>query len=161
MTDINSPRSKCNAKPQSREARLWLVIQKVWRVNIIYIADCLRLWYGTTDNIIADVLGYKKVCTRWVPQMLKPENKLARLTTSHVSLCLYQADPVKFLCIYITREDTLAHHFDSENKLHSKQWKHATSLMPVKFRKTASARKVMASVFWDSEEVLITDYYCE
>jgi len=89
--------------------------------------------------------------------MLKPENKLARLTTSHVSLCLYQADPVKFLCIYITREDTLAHHFDSENKLHSKQWKHATSLMLVKFHKTAFAGKVMASVFWDSEEV-ISDY---
>ena len=55
-------------------------------------------------------------------------------------------------------DETWAHHFDPKTKLQSKEWKHVTSPTPVKFRKIASAGKVMASVFWDSEGVLMIDY---
>jgi len=55
-------------------------------------------------------------------------------------------------------DETWAHHFDPETKQQSKQWKHATSPTPVKFRKIASAGKIMASVFWDSEGVLMIGY---
>jgi len=55
-------------------------------------------------------------------------------------------------------DETWAHHFDPETKQQSKQWKHITSPTPVKFRKIASAGKVMASVFWDSEGVLMIGY---
>ena len=55
-------------------------------------------------------------------------------------------------------DETWAHRFDPETKQQSKQWKHVTSSTPVKFRKIASAGKVMASVFWDSEGVLMNDY---
>jgi len=44
-------------------------------------------------------------------------------------------------------DETWAHHFDPETKQQSKQWKHVASPTPVKFRKIASAGKVMASVF--------------
>ena len=40
----------------------------------------------------------------------------------------------------------------------SMQWKHPTSPPVVKFHKVISASKVMVSVFWDSESVLLTDY---
>jgi len=55
-------------------------------------------------------------------------------------------------------DHTWAHHFDPETKQQSKQWKHVTSPTPVKFRKIASAGKIMASVFWDSEGVLMIGY---
>ena len=55
-------------------------------------------------------------------------------------------------------DETWAHHFDPETKQQSKQWKQVTSSTPVKFRKIASAGRVMASVFWDSEGVLMIDY---
>ena len=58
------------------------MIQKDRRVNIRYVVDCLKLSYGTTHHIITDVLGYNKVCARWVPRMLTPEIKQVRLTTS-------------------------------------------------------------------------------
>jgi len=90
--------------------------------------------------------------------MLTPENKQARLTTSLENLSLYNADPTKFLRRYVTMEFTWAHHFDPEIKLQSKAWKHITSPTPVKFRKNASMGKVIVSVFWDSEGVLMIDY---
>jgi len=79
--------------------------------------------------------------------MLTPEKKQVRLTTSRDDLSLYNAQPAKFLSRYVTMDETWAHHFDPEIKQQSKQWKHVTSPTPVKFRKIASAGKVMASVF--------------
>jgi len=57
---------------------------------------------------------------------------------------------------YVTVDETWAQHFDPETKQRSKQWKHVTSPPPVKFRRIASAGKVMASVLWESEGVLST-----
>ena len=84
--------------------------------------------------------------------------KQVRLATSRDNLSLYNADPAKFLRRYVTMDETWAHHFDPETKQQSKQWKHVTSPTPVKIRKIASADKVMASVCWDSEGVLMIDY---
>ena len=47
-------------------------------------------------------------------------------------------------------DETWAHLFDPETK---QQKKHVTSPTPVKFCEIASAGKIMASVFWDSEGV--------
>ena len=75
-------------------------------------------------------------------------------------LCLYSADTAKFLCIYATMEEASVHHFDSETKLQSKQWKHATHWYRGQIPKNAYAGKlyIMASVFSDSEEVMIIEY---
>jgi len=37
-------------------------------------------------------------------------------------------------------------------------WKHVISLPPRKFCVIASDCKVMATIFWDSEEILLIDY---
>jgi len=117
------------------------------RLTVRYVAACLKLSYGTTHHVSTNALGYNKVCARWVPRMLTPEKKQVSLATSRDNLSLYNADPAKFLRRYITMDETWAHHFDSETKQQSKQWKHFTSSTPVKFRKIASAGKVTASVF--------------
>jgi len=58
------------------------------RLAVRYVAECLKLSYGTTHHIVTDILGYKKVCARWVPGMLTPENKEARLTTSRSAVAM-------------------------------------------------------------------------
>jgi len=58
------------------------------RLTVRYVAECLRLSYGTTHHIVPDFLGYNKVCARWVPRMLMPENKQARLTTSRSAVAM-------------------------------------------------------------------------
>jgi len=103
------------------------------RLKVRYVAACLKLSYGTTHP-----LGYK-LCARWVPRMLTPEKKQVRLATSRDNPSLHNADPAKFLRRYVTMDETWAHHFDPVTKQQSKQWKHATSPTPVKFRKIASA----------------------
>ena len=58
----------------------------------------------------------------------------------------------------LTVDETWLHHFDPEIKVQSMAWKHAYSPSPRKFRIVASARKVMAAVFWDAEGIVLTDY---
>ena len=38
------------------------------------------------------------------------------------------------------------------------QWKHPGSPPPKKFKRVCSEGKVMASVFWDSQRVIMVDY---
>ena len=38
------------------------------------------------------------------------------------------------------------------------QWKHKTSRAPIKFRTQSSARKIMATVFWDCNGILLVEY---
>jgi len=139
------------------QSRTWYRKTGDW-VNIRYVADSLKMSYGTTRHIITDILDYHKVCAWWVPQMLTPENKQARLTTSCDNLSPYKSDPAKFLCRYVTMDETLATQFDPETRLQSKAWKHPTSPPAVKFHRIASVGKVMACVLWDSDGVLMNDY---
>ena len=42
--------------------------------------------------------------------------------------------------------------------MQSKQWKHPGSPPPNKFKRVHSAEKVMASIFWESQGVIMIDY---
>ena len=50
------------------------------------------------------------------------------------------------------------HHYQPETKEQSKQWKHVGSPTPKKAKVTPSAGKVMASVFWDADGIILVDY---
>ena len=58
----------------------------------------------------------------------------------------------------VTQDETWVHHFDPETKTQSMQWKHSGSPSPKKIKRVSSARKVMASTFWDSQGVIMVDY---
>ena len=44
-------------------------------------------------------------------------------------------------------------------KQHSMEWRHNGSPRPKKFRMQKSAGKVLASIFWDQDCILLTDYF--
>jgi len=58
------------------------------RLSVRYVAECLKLSYGTTHHIVTDILSYNKVCAGWVPRMLTPENQQACLTTSRSAVAM-------------------------------------------------------------------------
>jgi histone-lysine N-methyltransferase SETMAR len=63
-----------------------------------------------------------------------------------------------FMHRFITMDETWIHHYTPESKQQSKQWTEAGCSAPKKRRSVPSARKVMASVFWDAEGILFIDY---
>jgi len=54
--------------------------------------------------------------------------------------------------------ETWLYHYDSETKRQSMEWWLSGSSRPQKFRVQKSAGKVLASIFWDQDGILLIDY---
>ena len=55
-------------------------------------------------------------------------------------------------------DETWLHHFQPETKQQSKPWKQLDSLPPKEAKTGMSVGKVMASIFWDADGLLLMDY---
>jgi len=70
----------------------------------------------------------------------------------------FRRDPNDFLSRLVTMDETWLYHYDPETKQQSMQWRHSGSHRPQKFRVQKSTGKVLASIFWDQDRVLLIDY---
>ena len=71
----------------------------------------------------------------------------------------YENDPGGFIDRVVTQDETWVHYFDPKSKMQSMQWKHPSSPPPKEFKRVSSAGKVMASVFWDTQGVIMIDHF--
>ena len=58
----------------------------------------------------------------------------------------------------MTVDETWVHYYEPENKAQSRQGVGSGSPRPKKFKTQPSAGKVMATVFWDAQCVIILDF---
>jgi len=128
------------------------------RVTIRHLVEVTGISYGSIHNILKMKLGMTKVSARWVPRKLTDDHKKTRYNISKQNLDIFQADTDKFLVRFVTMDECWIHHFDPETKQQSMTWKRPSSPTPRKFKMSSSAGKVMASVFWDAEGIIMIDY---
>ena len=134
------------------------IILKDRRVTVKNIVAELGISQGSVVDIIHNELNMTKVSARWIPRLLTPVQKLQRRECSEQLLHLCNRDEDNFFDRLITMDESWIHYFDPETKEASKQWKHVESPPPKKARTEPSAGKVMLSVFWDQDGVILTDY---
>ena len=58
----------------------------------------------------------------------------------------------------VTVDKTWLYHYDPETKQQTMEWWHSGSPCPKKFPVQKSAGKVLASIFWDQDSILLIDY---
>ena len=58
----------------------------------------------------------------------------------------------------VTMDETWLYHYDPQTKQQSKEWQHSGSSSPKKFRVQKSPGKVLVSIFWDQDSILLIDY---
>jgi histone-lysine N-methyltransferase SETMAR len=121
------------------------------------LADKVGISKTSVLKILHQHLGMSKISSRWVPRMLTPEMKKNRLECSDLNLTLMRQDP-NFFSRVVTGDETWVHHYDPETKQESMQWTHQGSPPPKKFKVQKSAGKIMATVFWDIEGILLIEY---
>ena len=63
-----------------------------------------------------------------------------------------------FLSRLVTVDETWVHYYEPENKAQSRQWVGPGSPRPKKLKTQPSAGKVMATVFWDAQGVIMLDF---
>ncbi|XP_048483622.1 histone-lysine N-methyltransferase SETMAR-like [Plutella xylostella] len=112
----------------------------------------------TILRILHDHLGMTKVSARWVPRMLTPVQRKQRVDASKHFLELCGEEPAAVLDRIVTGDETWVHHYEPESKQESMQWHKKGTPPPKKFKVSESVGKIMATVFWDTEGILLIDY---
>lgn len=128
------------------------------RIKLREIVDIVNVSIERVQHILEHKLGMKKVSARWVPRLLTEEQKLTRKQISRHCLDKYESSPGEFLRRFVTVDETWIHHYTPESKEQSKQWILPGESAPKKAKTVPSAGKVMATVFWDSQGIIHTDY---
>jgi hypothetical protein len=75
-----------------------------------------------------------------------------------LSLQHYHDEGDDMLPPIITGDASWVHHYEPETKHASMQWKHPASPAHKKLKLTSSAGKVVLTVFWDCQAVLLTKF---
>lgn len=107
---------------------------------------------------ITETLGYRKLSARWVPKRLTDQHKLNRVEAGQEFLRRYKLHGDEFLRSIVTGDETWVAHYTPETKRQSQQWRHTSSPSSKKFKTTISAKKIMASVFWDCQGIILIEY---
>ncbi|KFD70534.1 hypothetical protein M514_17327 [Trichuris suis] len=109
-------------------------------------------------GILHETLGLRKLSARWVPKALREEQLDRRVNLSRELLTKIEANETGFFDRIVTGDETWIYQYHPESKIQSKQWLPRGSAGPVKFKAERSARKAMATIFWDSDGVILTDF---
>lgn len=80
-----------------------------------------------------------------------------KVRVSRELLGCFEEEGDGFLLQIVACDETWVHHHDPENKRQSIEYHHKGSLVPKKFKTKDSAGKVMWTVFWNSEGVVLSD----
>jgi len=115
-----------------------------------------REWIGST---VHEDLDMRKLSTKWVPKCLNADQKRQWCQSPEQRFKFFRRDPKDFLSRLVTMDGTWLYRYDVETKQQSIQWRHSGSPRPKNFRVRKSDGKVLASIFWDQDGILLINYF--
>ena len=108
---------------------------------------------GTVHTIIRKELKMGKICAKFVPRVLREDQKERCCHDSREMVELINSDPA-VLDALVTSDESWIYCYDPETKRQSSQWKHAGSPKPKKARQSKSTHKLLMIPFFDSTGTL-------
>ena len=91
------------------------------KVKVCEIAEIISISTELLDNILHIYLCMKKLCARWVLQLLTINQKRIRISTSEQNWAYFNRNPKEFLRRFETMDETRIHHYTPESREGSKQ----------------------------------------
>jgi len=158
VTDKNRSGRPVEVGSEENLQRVEEMIRADRRITIDTVAIALGCSHGLAYSIVHDKLDFRKVSMRWVPRQLTDEQKLTRMGQCLEHLCQYSKEGEDMLSRIVTGDESWVHYYQPETKRASMQWKHPFSPVRQTFKVTPSAGKVMLTVFWDCQGVLLTHF---
>ena len=122
------------------------------RVSIETISARFDNSVGTVHTIIRKELKIQKICVRFVPRVLREDQK-ERRQDSREMVELINSDPA-LLDALVTCDESWIYCYDPETKRQSSQWKHASSPRPKKATQSKSTHKHLMITFFDSTGII-------
>ena len=123
------------------------------RVSTETISAQFDVSVGTVHTIIREELKMWKICAKFVPRVLRENQKERRCHDSRKMVELINSDPA-VLDALVTCYESWIYCYDPETKRQSSQWKHAGSPRPKKARQSKSTHKLLMIPFFDSNGMI-------
>ena len=137
---------------------VWDLVYSDRRIKLEEIANALHISYGSVSTTLHDRLGMHKLIARWVPKSLSDKQMATRASVYSALLKRFRSKKDDFLSRLVSVDETWVHYYEPENKAQSRQSVGSGSPRPKKFKTQPSAGKVMATVFWDAQGVIMLDF---
>jgi len=105
--------------------------------------------------------GHAEALCEVRPEMPERGSITSMLSVVWVTLEFFRRDPNDFLSRLVTMKETWLYHYHPETKQQSIEWRHSGSPPPPpqkKIRVQKSPGKVLTSIFWDQDGILLIDY---
>jgi len=117
--DLRPGRPKTAATPEIVKKIMDIVLENC-RVTERDLVEAVGISLWSVNNILTKVLGYRKVCAKWVPHSLTMEQKHTRARLSRQHLKLFRKNKVDFVRRLITMDETWVYHHDPQSKQEAK-----------------------------------------
>ena len=127
-------------------------------IKVEEIGNALHIRHGSVSTTLHDRLGMHKLTARRVPKALSDELIATRASVYSALLKRFRSKEDDFLSRLVTVDETWDHYYEPENKAQNRQWVGPGSPRPKKFKTQPSAGKVMATVFWDAQGIIMLDF---
>jgi len=111
------------------------------RVKMREIGNAIGISNDLVHFIAQQELHMKKLSARWVPHLLKVEQKRIRMKISKACLDRFKRNEMDLKHRFITVDESWIHDFIPETKEQSKQWTEAGGTAPKKAKIVQSAGK--------------------
>ncbi len=110
--------------------------------------------------ILKKDLKIKRKCAKFIPCELTEPQQWTRMTVSqdNIDLLCSDPDPEDFVRCIVTGDETWISTREKLTKRESTEWVHADALCPRKPLKDFAMRKVMMTVFFDCQGVILIDF---
>lgn len=132
-------------------ARLEMLLNSDRRVTVDQAAEMVSVTKHTAQMIITNVLGLKRVCERWVPRLLTPEQRQHRIATCQELLDRHEAEGDDFLSKIVAGDETFVCYYLPERRP-SVTYKYPG---PEKNKIIQSQFRVLFAVFYDMQGLLL------
>ena len=116
------------------------------RVSIETINARFHVSEGTVHTIIREELKMRKICAKFVPRVLREDQKERRCHDSREMAELINSDPT-VLDVLMTCNESWIYCYDPETKRQSSQWKNSGSPRPKKANPSKSTHKRLTIPF--------------
>ena len=117
------------------------------RVSIETISAQFDVSVATVHTIVREELKMLKICAKFIPWVLREDQKERRCHDSRERVKLINSDPA-VLDAVATFDKSWIYCYDPETKRQSSQWKHAGSPRLKKAWQIKSTKKIWWSIFW-------------
>ena len=102
-------------------AAVKIVVEQDARLSVKDIASCTGISEGSMQTILKKRLDLRKVCARWVPQLLTEEQKTQRLKCARDLLKTYKGCNSRVVFNLLTGDETWVRMFEPQRRAGYKQ----------------------------------------